>query len=158
MSGWSRCRRVGKWLGIGACAAIVAGFGLSERWYVDCYSSNRVLIHLLHGSVAVAWRVGGIVGGATGAEPPHRWLASRYSEGMPRPIWWVRDSRGPAWRAVTIPLWMMFAPFATVTALLWRSRRRAVMAGHCRRCGYDLTGNVSGQCSECGFGIAPVPA
>lgn len=27
--------------------------------------------------------------------------------------------------------------------------------GHCPTCGYNLTGNVSGKCSECG---APVPA
>ena len=27
--------------------------------------------------------------------------------------------------------------------------------GHCKTCGYNLTGNVSGKCSECG---APVPA
>ena len=25
-----------------------------------------------------------------------------------------------------------------------------VLPGHCRKCGYDLTGNVSGVCPECG--------
>ena len=25
--------------------------------------------------------------------------------------------------------------------------------GHCRKCGYNLTGNVSGKCSECGTEI-----
>jgi hypothetical protein len=29
----------------------------------------------------------------------------------------------------------------------WRARPQP---GHCRRCGYDLTGNVSGICPECG--------
>lgn len=28
--------------------------------------------------------------------------------------------------------------------------------GHCKACGYDLTGNVSGRCSECGMPIAPL--
>ncbi len=29
----------------------------------------------------------------------------------------------------------------------WRRRRR----GRCQKCGYDLTGNLSGGCPECGF-------
>lgn len=40
------------------------------------------------------------------------------------------------------PLWALLrGPFR-------RSRRRA--KGQCIRCGYDLTGNVTGVCSECG--------
>ncbi|MBN4059001.1 hypothetical protein JYU10_00865 [bacterium AH-315-J04] len=30
---------------------------------------------------------------------------------------------------------------------------QAFPAGHCQHCGYDLTGNVSGKCSECGQSI-----
>ena len=38
-------------------------------------------------------------------------------------------------------------------------RRRAVDPNRCRACDYDLTGNVSGICPECGAAIAPnVPA
>jgi hypothetical protein len=44
----------------------------------------------------------------------------------------------------------------TVTLALWfRVWRRRVRAGHCRCCGYDLTGNVSGVCPECGNGVPP---
>ena len=32
--------------------------------------------------------------------------------------------------------------------------RRKIVAGFCRRCGYNLTGNVSGICPECGTPIA----
>jgi hypothetical protein len=35
-----------------------------------------------------------------------------------------------------------------------RLRRRPCQLGHCRRCGYDLTGNVSGVCPECGSPVA----
>ena len=35
------------------------------------------------------------------------------------------------------------------------SRRRRVSPGHCRKCRYDLTGNTSGVCPECGEGIKP---
>src|SRR5688500_10199075 len=41
--------------------------------------------------------------------------------------------------------------------LMRRRRREASMkAGLCPSCGYDLTGNVSGTCPECGAG-APSP-
>jgi hypothetical protein len=36
----------------------------------------------------------------------------------------------------------------------FRPRTAYPPAGHCRRCGYNLTGNVSGVCPECG---TPVP-
>ena len=56
------------------------------------------------------------------------------------------------WRGWAIHLsWVSLLMLFTVvpTALLWRVDRR-VPPGHCRRCGYDLTGNVSGRCPECG--------
>lgn len=44
--------------------------------------------------------------------------------------------------------------------LFYRDRRR-IRPGFCLRCGYNLTGNTSGVCSECGEKIAganPPPA
>jgi hypothetical protein len=32
-------------------------------------------------------------------------------------------------------------------------RRMKIPSGCCQRCGYDLTGNVSGRCPECGMTI-----
>ena len=37
-----------------------------------------------------------------------------------------------------------------VVVLIARIWKRPYPPGHCRRCGYDLTGNVSGRCPECG--------
>ena len=59
--------------------------------------------------------------------------------------WWVRCA---IWAA---PLW----------AILWawlfvRLRNRLLVAqagSRCLECGYDLTGNVSGRCSECGAAV-----
>jgi hypothetical protein len=60
----------------------------------------------------------------------------------------------PYW-GVSLPLWMLFLFFAVPTALLlWRDRRR-IPPGHCQHCGYDLTGNISGRCPECGQTVAP---
>ena len=34
------------------------------------------------------------------------------------------------------------------------NRKPPMPPGHCTKCGYNLTGNVSGRCSECGTAIA----
>lgn len=60
-------------------------------------------------------------------------------------------------RHVTIPLWLPLAMLAVPTAILRRRVRPRSQDGHCRACGYNLTGNVSGKCSECGAAqIAPI--
>jgi hypothetical protein len=57
--------------------------------------------------------------------------------------------------AVWVPIWVPFLAFAGPTVYLW-SRDRRPAPGHCPNCGYDLTGNVSGVCPECGQKVAPM--
>ena len=54
---------------------------------------------------------------------------------------------------VLLPLWPIYAPIALYGAYLWWRDRR-IPVGHCRTCGYNLRGNVSGECSECGQQIS----
>jgi hypothetical protein len=65
-------------------------------------------------------------------------------------IWWP----GIALRRfyLQIPLWMPLLLIASVTAWLWRLDRPPPPPGHCP-CGYDLRGNVSGRCPECGVEV-----
>ena len=56
---------------------------------------------------------------------------------------------GRRW-AVALPLWIPFLLVTVPTAILWWRDRRRISPGHCQKCGYDLTGNVSGVCPECG--------
>lgn len=42
----------------------------------------------------------------------------------------------------------VLAMIRLVPPLVWRRVR--ARRGHCRKCGYNLTGNVSGRCPECG--------
>ena len=48
------------------------------------------------------------------------------------------------------------APFVIIGLMLvlWWWEKRQIAPGHCRKCRYNLTGNVSGTCPECG---TPVP-
>jgi len=63
--------------------------------------------------------------------------------------WYPYRSVNSPIRALIIPLWMPIA--AAAGATFWAHRRIHRFApGRCGRCGYDLTGNVSGVCPECG--------
>ncbi len=57
---------------------------------------------------------------------------------------------GHACGLAKFPLWSALAVAASAALVCgWLDRRR-YPPGHCRRCGYDLTGNQSGRCPECG--------
>lgn len=55
---------------------------------------------------------------------------------------------GESW-SLFVAAWIPFLLLAIPTAFLWYHDRR-FPPGQCRRCGYNLTGNVSGRCPECG--------
>ena len=63
--------------------------------------------------------------------------------------------------ALQLPYWMLVAlaavPPIRYTVGVWRCgtlRRRGTRRGVRRQCSYDLTGNTSGVCPECGTPIA----
>ena len=55
----------------------------------------------------------------------------------------------PGMTLLSLPTWMFLLAALIPTVLAWRRLRRP-LPGHCRKCGYNLTGNVTGKCSECG--------
>ncbi len=57
----------------------------------------------------------------------------------------------------TVPVWIPLLLGGLPTLWLWW-RERLGPGGLCQRCGYDLTGNVSGTCPECGAAVAGRPA
>ena len=50
------------------------------------------------------------------------------------------------------PVWLLVVATGFPTAILWWRDRRP-KAGFCKVCKYDLTGNESGNCPECGTAI-----
>ena len=128
------------------------------------YDPPRVLdVISAGGLLRVGW------GEMTSAEhaPPPGWTVSRSSDDL-RPGTtlgfgyerWRRQSPGLSadTRLLTLPYWSLALCSAgppAARAWSWRRRRHRARAGLCPACAYDLTGNVSGTCPECG---TPAPA
>ena len=75
---------------------------------------------------------------------------------------WTEFSMASGWRNTTtfqvgvLPLWWPLALFAVVGYASWRIARiprRRWQAGRCVKCSYNLSGNTSGVCPECGMAI-----
>jgi hypothetical protein len=52
-----------------------------------------------------------------------------------------------------LPLWVVCPPLAALVLLMACRRRRYSADSPCYECGYDLTGNTSGRCPECGASV-----
>ena len=74
----------------------------------------------------------------------------------------LNDNTGPI--SIYVGLWMELAvllALAPALALVWSLLyvswcNRGLACWHCQTCGYDLTGNESGRCPECGTDIDKV--
>ncbi len=72
--------------------------------------------------------------------------------------WWPSHRRGAGFSLTYIPLWIPTVLFAGTFVYVYRPYRRykhRKRHGLCLSCGYNLTGNESGTCPECGTGVEP---
>jgi hypothetical protein len=152
MLGRSRVRRALKWLGTALCATLLAAWGGS-------YGPIREL-SLIH-SFAFLHRGRAIVSVHVEAARSARnqWLREQLTSAakhLPMEYAFLHEAHSSgAWHVLDVPLWILLAVVAAPTGVLWYVDRRRNPPGHCRKCGYNLTGNVSGRCPECGTIIAP---
>jgi hypothetical protein len=64
---------------------------------------------------------------------------------------WDSPTFGTRMFAIVVPCWFVLPVLAILPALtVRRILRRKHDSGSCGNCGYDLTGNTSGTCPECG--------
>jgi hypothetical protein len=150
----SRMRSWLKWCGVITSLLIVLAWTASLRW--DCgYAADRAS----HGDrfgVYIAASCLGLFYMPSEPQLPRGWIVRpANSVVLARQLRWKPEyvnARGLTF--LDVPLWIPFLLVAIPTAYLcWRDRRR-IPPGHCRKCGYNLTGNVSGVCPECGVKIA----
>lgn len=74
---------------------------------------------------------------------------SRYSRPNIELLWEFRDGM------VAMPLWIPSAVCVCATLVILRSKNAPVVYPGCPTCGYNLTGNTSGVCPECGKSVRP---
>jgi len=138
-------RRFTKWVGT---AVWLAGLALWCLTLTMDYS-------LSHLDSDTELHVGGGSVGAYVSPPADLFLgrAMWTPKTIKRPVLWLPASRptggGGNTTGIEIPLWIPLLGGLFALRLLWR-RDNCHPAGHCQNCGYDLTGNVTGVCSECG--------
>ena len=95
---------------------------------------------------------GGAVGIALDGQSLRRWLLmiDRGPFFSDSPSWgsW-NEWRAISGRLVVAPRYALFLAVAVPTLLVWRFVPK-FPRGHCRRCGYNLTGLAEARCPECG--------
>jgi predicted Zn-ribbon and HTH transcriptional regulator len=156
MRGRSRSRSIGKWGGLTLCLTIVVAFVMSFVWIPRC-----------------DWQTSGYWGDLL----LDRGIVYFYAEASPKGLSvhhpgpakarlamvWIGDEwywPGPKKCFCTLVCHLSLSYFACSlsilllvgalpTAFLWYRDRR-YPPGHCQTCGYDLTGNETGTCPECG--------
>ncbi len=153
---WS-VRRVCKWGGITVCVMLFAMWLVSGWWQFgySFFSYPRVTwcwVQCSAGRINCGWyfRLPNVASTASGSYWRLHPLPT--SDGFWE--WPLRVSSLLTWSAdrvtCSIPIWLPFLVIALPTGrLLWPDFRRK-KPGCCTKCGYDLTGNVSGTCPECG--------
>ncbi len=178
----SRRSRIFKLAGVAASLLILGVWGTSLRWSI-AYRGLYHDLRLNEGCLSYSsWRgtpedvegqpVGmesttgwGVEGQSWGCGSGWPCLAGRISRGF-RPPFFYKGVSHVVTNAVTgevtlvthreirLPFGFPFLVIAVPTAIVfWRDHRRRP-PGHCRICGYNLTGNVSGVCPECGTSIS----
>ncbi|MHC4094086.1 MAG: hypothetical protein ACYSVY_28060 [Planctomycetota bacterium] len=141
----SRLRRVLKWAGLGVCALLVVLWGVSSKRFFF-YGAETHLYSLEEGEflILVVYARDHSKGFSTGRVFAADENSLFYCES------WLPDIFSGAMEfAVILPIWMLAVVVAIPTSLLWYRDRRPPK-GCCQGCGYNLRGNVSGVCPECG--------
>ena len=144
----SRLLRVAKWGGVGASLAIGALILVSQFWTISWGRKPGWGWYVFRGTLA--W----VRPGALYNFPEPGWRAYRYYYGQKRQpsSWYPKILVSPTRASIFIPLWLPFAIIGLPTARVWWTDLKRPKAGHCP-CGYDLRGNVSGTCPECGVQV-----
>lgn len=132
---------------VAALATVVwGGSAFVGIWYGDGETWD---VRLAGGALVFNW----------GELPKQGIIRWRFADGFnlvtggPELLWIPFRYRWGVDGLIALPLWPI--PATLVARAVWRWRRSPRSGpGLCRTCGYDLSGNVSGVCPECGNATA----
>jgi hypothetical protein len=163
-------------LGVGAgLALVVAGLWVASTWWAADLSIGRVSLNVGGGSISGSLcddaTADALSFGVTPYNQPAEWwwswsdeTWSFYASFSPPMLPLGSSPPSPVWAPIgvpatpvriqelTIPLWMVWLLVLAPTLWLWWKGR--VAPGSCMCCAYDLAGNTTGTCPECGKAAA----
>ena len=132
-----RWRTAVLWAGWTLCALVAAAFVVSAWWFVA--------LDILHGPLAFV--LNGALGFGFDDFSRSGFFIAYDPNGLQSwNVWEWQTHRH------TVPLYAVFIAVAIPTLLVWRFVPK-FPRGHCRRCGYNLTGLTEARCPECGTGF-----
>ena len=144
-----RLRTFTLWTGTLLCVLIAAAFVVSGWWEIALQvpTSRGPAFFMSAGSALIVtdeWLSVSVSADSHswGLSRWNKWTNTRYVNGVPP--YFVTY--------LTFPIYAVFLAVAIPTLLVWRFWPKPVKPGHCR-CGYDLHGNESGVCPECGVEV-----
>ncbi|MBU0719270.1 MAG: hypothetical protein KJ749_13560 [Planctomycetes bacterium] len=149
----SRVRRVLKWIGLSLSLSMLVLWSINVAWGIKYESTSKWYVALIHGRIIYQANYPRPASGG--------WLCNYYwpnrmevlaEEGFLEFLYEALGFSLPgpfAPGCYRVPIWLVLVLVGVPTAILWWRDRRPP-PGFCQSCGYDLTGNVSGICSECG--------
>ena len=130
-------------LSIAVLTVLVFAWVVSLYWQFSWYREGMCLLKLrsgnLYSDTLICLEANGVY--MTGLYMSMRFCKPRFD--------WPRTLYGTCGKISILPLWPFILATALVSVVYWLPRR-GYPVGHCASCGYDLRGNVSGRCSECG--------
>ena len=126
-----------KYVSAGFCMGVLGAFVFSG-WYEVYRTQPTWCVGMGYGRIKCVLDPGA-------REEPH-WRVSR----IENPPCWLWGGVIAYPQAAIIPLWVVWITALLPTAVLWWLNRSRHREGCCQCCGYNLTGNVSGRCPECG--------
>lgn len=145
-------RKAAKWTGLAAGVLLAVIYIAGIRFVAVWAPSPNAAVLVGHGMIGASW---------SDAWTRDDIFESRILRDSTGPFVWLPRCRWTRalWGDIVVPLWLPLLLIGAPTVLLWRRDRRSNprnQPGHCRACGYDLTGSggVGAGCPECGRGRA----
>ncbi len=117
----------------------------SEPIHFLVYESQRCDVKLYNGFTEFHYRIDMAVSRQSAGGPGWHFLRLSTSGTT---LWCFHNSisRKGVWMG--FPLWLPLLPFVVTSVVAWWSK--PILLNYCEKCEYDLTGNESGVCPECG--------
>jgi hypothetical protein len=148
-------------LAVGSLGLTAASYRHLPYYTFMMSASDCVDVSLYQGSLCVAALQHSGIG--VGPEPGWRWHHFVNTTAPSKQVWleyggYLEEMQMLGWgRIYRIPLLPITALLIVPTALHVLGARLRRGRGGCATCGYDLTGNISGRCPECGTSISRLP-